>query len=86
LANTSSAKKRIRQTERRRLRNRPVLSRVRSFLKAARAIDPKAEPVAARQATFLAIRELDRAAAKGILHKNNAARRKSRLLRRLSLA
>jgi len=84
LANTRSAKKRIRQTERRRLRNRPILARVRSYLKRAQTVDPASDPDAARRTVLAAIQELDRAAAKGILHKNNAARRKSRLLRRLA--
>ena len=84
MANTRSAKKRIRQTERRRLRNRPILARVRSYLKRAQTVDAVSDPDAARKTVLAAIQELDRAASKGILHKNNAARRKSRLLRRLS--
>jgi small subunit ribosomal protein S20 len=84
LANTRSAKKRIRQTERRRLRNRPILARVRSYLKRAQTVDTVSDPEAARRTVLAAVKELDRAAAKGILHKNNAARRKSRLLRRLA--
>jgi small subunit ribosomal protein S20 len=83
LANTRSAKKRIRQTERRRQRNRPIQTRVRTSLKAARATDPSGDPEAATRATLAAIRELDRAVTAGILHRNNAARRKSRLLKRL---
>lgn len=86
MANTRSAKKRIRQTERRRVRNRPVLTRVRTYLKRAQAADPKADPQAARTAILAAVRELDRAVAKGVLHRNNAARHKSRLMRRLSAA
>lgn len=86
MANTRSAKKRIRQTERRRVRNRPVLTKVRTYLKRAQAADPKADPQAARTAILAAVRELDRAVAKGVLHRNNAARHKSRLMRRLSVA
>ncbi|MEX2030257.1 MAG: 30S ribosomal protein S20 [Anaerolineales bacterium] len=84
MANTRSAKKRIRQTERRRLRNRPILARVRSYLKRAQTVDTVSDPDAARRTVLAAIQELDRAASKGILHKNNVARRKSRLLRRLN--
>lgn len=83
MANTRSAKKRIRQTERRRVRNRPLLTKVRTYLKRAHAADSKADPQGARSAVLAAIRELDRAVAKGVLHKNNAARHKSRLMRRL---
>jgi small subunit ribosomal protein S20 len=76
----------MRQSERKRLRNRPILSRVRTLLKAARAADPKMDAEGARRATLAAVRELDRAVSAGVLHRNNAARRKSRLLRRLPAA
>jgi small subunit ribosomal protein S20 len=84
LANTKSAKKRILQNEKRRLRNREVMSRTRTYVKRARiAIDEKDLP-ASEEAIRLAISELDRAVAKGVIHKNNAARRKSRLMTHLN--
>ena len=84
LANTKSAKKRILQNEKRRLRNREVMSRTRTYVKRARiAIDEKDLP-ASEEAVRLAISELDRAVAKGVIHKNNAARRKSRLMTHLN--
>ena len=80
MANTKSAKKRILQNEKRRLRNREVMSRTRTYVKRAHiAIDEKDLP-ASEEAVRQAISELDRAAAKGVIHKNNAARRKSRLM------
>jgi small subunit ribosomal protein S20 len=83
LANTKSAEKQIRQNERRRQRNRWFISRSRTFIKnTLKAIDAGDKDAA--QAAFLdAQSALDTAAAKGIIHKNNAARRKSRLAARL---
>jgi small subunit ribosomal protein S20 len=82
LANTKSALKEIRKNEKRRVRNRLVRGRARTYLKrAARAIDSRADD--AGDEIRAAIRALDKAAAKGIIHKNNAARRKSRLMKRV---
>ncbi len=80
MATTKSAVKRIRQNERRRLRNRTVRSRVRTLVKAARAADGQAGSAAILEA----IRALDKAVSKGVLHRNTAARKKSALARRLS--
>ncbi len=84
MANHKSAIKRIRVTERRRVRNRLVISRARTEIKSARADIGKGDLEAARQATQVAMRTLDKAVSKGILHRNNAARRKSRLMKRLA--
>ena len=84
MANTASAKKRVRQNEKRRMRNRVWLTRARSTVKQARiAIDSK-DSEASIAAVNTAISSLDRAASKGVIHKRNAARRKSRLLMKLS--
>jgi small subunit ribosomal protein S20 len=83
LANTSSAKKRIRQNEKRRLRNRSVRSAVRGSVKSAReALGSKAAD--STTVVAAAIRAIDRAVTKGIMHRNTAARRKSALARRLN--
>ena len=85
LANTASALKRMRQNERRRLRNRVVRSRVRTAVKTARtALGTTATE--ARTLVSDAIRALDKAVTKGIIHRNTAARKKSALARRLSAA
>ncbi len=84
MANHKSAIKRIRTSERRRIRNRVFISRARTEIKQARAAIAGGDLNAARQATLDAIRVLDKAASKGILHRNNAARRKSRLMKRLA--
>lgn len=82
MANTKSAIKRMKQAERRRLRNRAIRSRLRGAVKTARAA-LTTSPGEARVAVDEAIRILDRAVTKGVLHRNTAARRKSALARKL---
>jgi small subunit ribosomal protein S20 len=82
LANTKSAMKRMRQNERRRLRNRALRSKIRGTIKTARSADGAAKPAAVLEA----IRTLDRAVSKGVIHRNTAARKKSALARRLVAA
>jgi small subunit ribosomal protein S20 len=82
VANTKSAVKRMKQSERRRLRNRAVRSRVRAAVKGARqALEAKAPE--SRAAVLSAMRTLDRAATRGVMHPNTVARRKSALARQL---
>jgi small subunit ribosomal protein S20 len=79
------AEKAARVQERRRVINRLVRTRTRTAVK--RAVDAIAtEPTEATEIVINAIRSLDRASTKGIIHKNNAARRKSRLAKRLNKA
>ena len=73
MANTKSAIKRMRQNERRRLRNRTIRSQVRTAVKTARATDGGDLPTAIADA----IRALDKAVTKGVIHRNTAARKKS---------
>jgi small subunit ribosomal protein S20 len=84
LANHKSALKRIRTSERKRIRNRVFVSRARTEIKAALTEINGGDLEAARKATVDAIRTLDKTASKGILPKNNAARRKSRLMKHLA--
>jgi small subunit ribosomal protein S20 len=84
LANTKSAKKRIRQNEKRRARNRVFRGRARTYVKKARMAIESGDLEAARAATLVAVSELDIAAQKGVLHDNNASRRKSRLMKQLA--
>ena len=81
MANTKSAVKRIRTNENRRVRNRAVRSQLRSAVKEARAAQ------GAEQKTSIAeaIRALDKAVSKGVIHRNTAARKKSALARRLAV-
>ena len=83
MANTRSAIKRIRQNEKRRDHNRMFRSRARSFIRKAREAQAGSDLTAAVDATRVAIRDLDKAASKGVIHPNNAARRKSRLMKQL---
>ncbi len=80
MANSKSAEKRIRVGERRRLRNRPYRSACRTLVKKAEIAIRSGEGDAASQAVANAVAMLDRTAGKGIIHPNNAARRKSRLM------
>src|SRR3989442_9461468 len=81
----ASAKKQARASVRRTMRNRAVRSEVKTkIVKARRTLTEAPVAESERYAVALdAIRALDRAAAKGILHANNAARRKARLTRQL---
>lgn len=80
MANTKSAMKRMRQNEKRRARNRMVRSKVRTAIKAGRTVAAGPE---GRQAVLEAIRALDKAVSRGVIHRNTAARKKSALARRL---
>ena len=83
MANTKSAIKRMKQSERRRQRNRAARSTIRSAVKTARtALDGKSAD--SRTAVQQAIRTLDQAVSRGILHRNTAARKKSSLARKLN--
>jgi small subunit ribosomal protein S20 len=84
LANSRSAIKRMRQNPKRRLRNRNFTGAARTAVKKARTTMEDGTAQEARTATLEAIRTLDKAAEKGVIHKNNAARRKSRLMRQLA--
>ena len=82
MANSRSARKRIRANERKHVRNRGVRSSVRTYVGRARqsllTIEP-GQTVDIEAQLRAAVRALDRAGAKGILHRNNVNRRKSRL-------
>ena len=86
MPNTASAKKRMRQEQKRRAHNRSVKSLVRTTVTKARVaiVTPAVSDEDATEAVRKAASELDRAAKKGVLHKNNAARRKSRLMKQLN--
>ena len=82
MPNNAAAQKRMRQEQKRRLHNRSVKSLVKTQITKARqavAVDEDAE-----EAVRAAVSELDRAAKKGVIHRNNAARRKSRLMKQLN--
>jgi small subunit ribosomal protein S20 len=78
MANIRSQMKRNRQNEKRRMRNRAVRSEVRTRTKAALADG------ASDEAVREAMKTIDTAAAKGVIHRNEASRRKSRLQKRVN--
>jgi small subunit ribosomal protein S20 len=82
VANIRSQIKRNRQNERRRLRNKAVRSEMRTRAKTAVALAPGGDEESA-EALRLAVKRIDTAAARGVIHKNQAANRKSRLMRRV---
>ena len=84
MANIKSQIKRNKQNEKRRVSNRVYRGRARTFVAKARTAIESENPEIAKAAVVEAISELDHAAQKGIIHKNNAARRKSRLMKRLA--
>jgi small subunit ribosomal protein S20 len=83
LANIKSAIKRIRSSARKRVRNKPVRTALKTYVKSAQA-QIFAESDTSAEAVVRAISALDKAANKGIIHKNQAARRKARLMSKLN--
>ena len=87
MANTASAKKRVRQTKKRTLRNNKVKSQIRySVKKFLEAVNAANDPEKIQAAFRYAIKMIDKAASKGVIHKNTAARKKSSLYKKLSQA
>jgi small subunit ribosomal protein S20 len=84
LANSKSAEKRIRVAERRRGRNQPYRTAAKTYVRKAKSTIAGGEQAESTEEVREAIAMLDRVAGKGIIHKNNAARRKSRLMARLN--
>ncbi len=85
MANHKSALKRFRQSEKRRIHNKIYRTRVRTLVKKARtSITGGSNFDEAKELTRVAIRDLDMAASRGTIHPNNAARRKSRLMKQLA--
>ena len=86
MANSLSAKKRIRQNEKHREHNRYYRNTARTYVKRARTLVEEGDFEAADPAIKAAVKALDKAAEKGAIHANNAARRKSRLMIALNKA
>ena len=81
---TKSAQKQARVAERRQLRNQSVRSQCKTKITKAEKLIFSGELETAQKAVVDAISSLDKAAEKGIIHPNNAARRKSRLMKKLN--
>ena len=80
---TKSAKKRLRQSEDRRVRNRATRSTLRTHIRRVLTAITDKDPVKAREELRLTTIKLDRAGACGLIHRNKAARIKSRLTHRI---
>ena len=83
---TKSAKKQMHVAERRRLRNKSIRSLCKTNITKAERLIFAGELEAAQKAVVAAIGSLDKASEKGVIHPNNAARRKSRLMKKLNEA
>ena len=81
MANLKSALKRIRSSRRKAARNRIVRSKARTTIKRARQLIATGNLEEAQDVVRQAMSALDKAAEKGVVHRNNAARRKSRLMK-----
>jgi small subunit ribosomal protein S20 len=86
LANTKSANKRIRSSRRRAQHNQVTRSTARTYVKRARRLIEQGDLDEAQAVVVQAVSALDKAAEKGVIHRNNAARRKSRLVKMLNQA
>ena len=86
MANIQSAIKRIRRSERRRKINQVHRSRARTYVKRTRELIAAGKIEEAETVALQAMRSLDKAAQRGIIHKNKAARSKSRLMKQLNQA
>ena len=84
MANIKSQIKRNKQNEKRRLRNRGYRGSARIAVREARSAMASDNSEEARTSVLQAISALDKAAEKGVIHKNNAARRKGRLMKHLA--
>jgi len=86
LPGSKSAQKQVRVAERKRIRNKSIRSLCKTNITKAEKLIFSGELEAAREAVAAAISSLDKAAEKGVIHPNNAARRKSRLIKKLNEA
>ena len=83
MANSPQAKKRARQSEKRRAQNASQRSTVRTYIKRVLGAVEAKDTEAARGALVLALPMIDKMVTKGIMHKNQAARHKSRLTKKV---
>ena len=86
MANLKSSIKRIRSSRRRAEHNRITRSTARTYVKKARRLIEEGKLEEAQEVVRKAVSALDKAAQKGVIHRNNAARHKSRLVKQLNQA
>ncbi|MFC1847178.1 30S ribosomal protein S20 [Chloroflexota bacterium] len=86
MPNTKSAKKQVRVSGKRKLRNQSIRSQNKTVIKKAEGLIFSGKVKEAEEEVKKAVSSLDKAAGKGILHANNAGRRKARLVKKLNQA
>ncbi|UCE97544.1 MAG: 30S ribosomal protein S20 [Dehalococcoidia bacterium] len=86
MPNTKSARKQVRVNQRKRLRNKSARSQGKTLIKRAEELIFSGKIKEAEEGVAVAVRSLDKVADKGIIHSNNAARRKSRLVQKFNQA
>lgn len=86
MANLKSSKKDLRRNAKKRTRNQSVKSALKTYVKKARVASAGTDAAASTEALRKAISALDKAAGQGIIHKNQAARRKSRIAKQAAKA
>jgi len=84
MANSRSALKRIKQSEKRRMRNKQVKTKVKNTIRSFISTLEEDNNEAAQQQIKVVGKMIDKAASKGVMHKNTAARKKSRLAKKLN--
>jgi small subunit ribosomal protein S20 len=85
VANIKSQIKRNKQNEKRRMRNKSVKSELKTYVRKFRVAADAGDAAAATEAARAACRKLDKAVSKGVIHKNQAANRKSSIARRANV-
>lgn len=86
MANTSSAKKDLRRSEKRRVQNQATKSALKTFVKKAKQSTTTGDVATTAEALRVATKALDKAVQNGVIHKNQAARRKSRIAKAINEA
>jgi small subunit ribosomal protein S20 len=86
MANTKSAKKDLRRSEKRRVQNQSVRTALKTYVKKARVSIAAGDPATMVESLRAAEKALDKAVQNGVIHKNQAARRKSRIAKAIAAA
>ena len=84
MPNIKSAKKRVKVIQTKTLRNAMIKSQLKTYIKKFEAAVAGGDKAEATEAYKAVVKKLDQAAAKGLLHKNNAAHKKSQLVNKLN--
>jgi small subunit ribosomal protein S20 len=86
MANTKSAKKDLRRSEKKRVINQSVRTALKTYVKKARTSITAGDPATMIESLRVAEKMLDKAVQNGVIHKNQAARRKSRIAKQIAAA